>query len=176
MILSCTGVMGANDLWGELKSGNHLVLIRHALAPGFSDPEGFDIRDCKTQRNLNDMGRQQSRDIGDLFRLNGISRAVIKSSYWCRCIDTARLLNLGQVSELRSLNSFFEHNERKQEQTDAIMKWIQNASLDTPTVLVSHFVNIAALTDYGPESGEIIFVRRLTNGSITVIGSIPTLK
>ena len=40
------------NFWSTLKSDNHLVLIRHALAPGFGDPDYFDVEDCKTQRNL----------------------------------------------------------------------------------------------------------------------------
>jgi hypothetical protein len=56
------------------------------------------------------------------------------------------------------------------------MQWIKNASLDIPTVLVSHQVNITALTGYSPSPGEIVFVRRSTDGSISVIGSIETLN
>ena len=100
----------------------------------------------------------------------------MKSSQWCRCLDTARLLNIGQVSELRSLNSFFEHFERENYQTKKIINWIQNAPLNIPTVLVSHQVNIIALTGYSPESGEIVFIKKLFDGSISVIGSIQTLN
>ena len=176
LFLGRSGFAFEYDLWTALKSGDHLVLIRHALAPGYGDPDHFDLKDCETQRNLNAAGLQQSRNIGDLFRSNGISSAVVKSSQWCRCLDTAKLLSLGKISELPSLNSFFQHNEREELQTDAIMEWIRDASLDTPTVLVSHFVNIAALTSYSPDPGEIVFVRRLANRSIRVIGSIRTLK
>ena len=176
VLLGSVGVGFADNLWSSLKSNNHLVLIRHALAPGYSDPDYFDVKDCNTQRNLNDEGRYQSKKIGDLFRSNGISKAVLYSSQWCRCLDTARLLGLGEVSELRSLNSFFEHFEREQSQTKKTMRWIQNSSLHTPTVLVSHQVNITALAGYSPASGEIVFLRRSSDGSISVIGSIQTLN
>ena len=166
----------ADKPWSALKSGNHLVLIRHALAPGYSDPDYFDVEDCKTQRNLNDEGRRQSKKIGDLFRSNGITRAVVFSSQWCRCLDTARLLDLGDVSELPALNSFFEHFEKETFQTKELKRWIETASLSTPTVLVSHQVNITALTGYSPASGEIIFVQRSSDGSLSIIGSIPTLR
>ena len=166
----------ADNLWSSLKSNNHFVLIRHALAPGYSDPDYFDVEDCKTQRNLNDEGRYQSKKIGDLFRSNGIGKAVVYSSQWCRCLDTAGLLDLGEVSELPSLNSFFEHFDREQSQTKQMMRWIKNAPLDIPTVLVSHQVNITALAGYSSASGEIIFLRRSSDGSISVIGSIQTLR
>ena len=176
VLLGNVGVGYADELWSQLKSDDHLVLIRHALAPGYSDPNNFDVKDCKTQRNLNDKGRYQSKRIGDFFRSNGISNATVYSSQWCRCLVTARLLDLGEVSELPSLNSFFEYFEREKLQTEKMMRWIQNAPLNTPTVLVSHQVNITALTGYSPASGEIVFLRRSNDGSISVIGSIQTLN
>ena len=176
ILLGSAGVGYADNLWSALKSDNHLILIRHALAPGYSDPDYFDVKDCKTQRNLNDEGRYQSKKIGDLLRSNGIGRAVVYSSQWCRCLDTAKLLDLGEVSELPSLNSFFKHFERKEPQTEQTMRWIQNAPLDIPTILVSHQVNITALTGYSPASGEIVFLSRSADSSISVIGSIKTLN
>jgi hypothetical protein len=86
------------------------------------------------------------------------------------------LLDLGEVSELPTLNSFFENFHRKPSQTNELKRWIRTAPLDTPTVLVSHQVNISSLTGYSPTSGEIIFVQRKLDGSSSVIGSIQTLR
>tara|TARA_B100000683_G_C12423444_1_gene528745 strand:+ start:101 stop:376 length:276 start_codon:yes stop_codon:yes gene_type:complete len=91
-------------------------------------------------------------------------------------METAKLLALGEVSILPSLNSFFENFSRENLQTKQTMDWIKNAPLDIPTVLVSHQVNISALTGYSPTSGEIIFLRRSNEGKISVIGSIQTLN
>ena len=33
-----------------------LIFIRHAIAPGNGDPDSFDLKDCSTQRNLNEKG------------------------------------------------------------------------------------------------------------------------
>ena len=176
VLVNSVGLSHADGLWDALKSGNHLVLMRHALAPGYGDPANFDVKECRTQRNLNEVGRQQSIDIGDLFRSNGIDKAIVLSSQWCRCLATANLLNLGNVSELPFLNSFFENFYREQFQTDETIQWIRNAPLSIPTILVSHQVNIAALTGHSARSGEIVFVRKSTDGQIKVIGSIQTEK
>jgi phosphohistidine phosphatase SixA len=176
VLINSVGLSHADGLWDALKSGNHLVLMRHALAPGYGDPANFDVKECRTQRNLNEVGRQQSIDIGDLFRSNGIDKAIVLSSQWCRCLATANLLNLGNVSELPFLNSFFENFYREQFQTDETIQWIRNAPLKIPTILVSHQVNIAALTGYSAASGEMVFVRRSTDGRFKVIGSIQTDK
>ena len=49
--------------WKPAQEGNKIILIRHALAPGGGDPIGFKISDCKTQRNLNKTGVNQSKKI-----------------------------------------------------------------------------------------------------------------
>lgn len=176
LLMLSIGNAGADSLWNTLKQGNHFVLIRHALAPGYSDPNNFNVKDCKTQRNLNDEGRNQSKKIGELFKKNGITSAAVYSSQWCRCLETARLLNLGNVYQLSALNSFFENFEQRDPQTTLLSQWINTTPLDTPTILVSHQVNISALTGYSPSSGELVFVRREADGNVTIIGTIPTLR
>ena len=50
--------------WKIAQEGDKIILIRHSLAPGGGDPTGFKIDDCKTQRNLNRTGINQSKKIG----------------------------------------------------------------------------------------------------------------
>jgi len=159
-------------LWDALKSGGHVALLRHALAPGTGDPPNFQLGLCPTQRNLSDEGRDQARTIGGLFRKNGIHAARVFSSQWCRCMETAKLLALGPVEELPVLNSFFRHYERRESQTRMMLEWLGEQSLERPTVLVTHQVNITALTGIYPDSGELIIVHRSPNGKIKVIGTI----
>lgn len=161
-------------LWQEVRSGNVVVLMRHAIAPGTGDPEAFTIGDCMTQRNLSDTGRRQAQAIGARFRAHGIDKAQVFSSQWCRCLETAELLDLGAVEELPELNSFFQQYERRNSQTEELRKWINNQSLDQPTVLVTHQVNITALTDIYPGSGEMVIVKRLDSGALSVLGRIKT--
>ena len=74
-----------------LRAGGVVVAFRHALAPGTFDPPQFRLGDCSTQRNLNEEGRAQARRIGAWFRGHGLQPAAVRSSPWCRCIDTATL-------------------------------------------------------------------------------------
>ena len=53
-----------------LKEGGKLIFIRHAYAPGGGDPDGFDLLDCASQRNLNIEGIEQSKRIGEFFTKN----------------------------------------------------------------------------------------------------------
>lgn len=79
------------SLAARLRSGGVVIAFRHALAPGTFDPPGFVLDDCRTQRNLDAVGRSQAARIGLWFRDHGLRPAQVRSSPWCRCLDTARL-------------------------------------------------------------------------------------
>lgn len=155
--------------WDALRNGTAFVIMRHALAPGTGDPANFAVDDCSTQRNLSDQGRQQARDTGELFRSNGIADADVFTSAWCRCQDTAELLTLGAVSILEPLNSFFRQRDRREPQTTALRDWLQARAGDKPLILVTHQVNITALTGIFPTSGELVFVEMGTDDSLRIV-------
>ncbi|MGB5733343.1 MAG: histidine phosphatase family protein [Thiohalocapsa sp.] len=169
------GSSTANDeqsLWQALADGGHVALMRHAMAPGTGDPPQFVLGDCRTQRNLSEQGRVQANDLGDRFRANGITSAQVISSQWCRCLETARLLDLGGVEPNQALNSFFRDNTEESERTAAALAMIRSeTNADRPMVLVTHQVNITALTGIFPASGEIVVVRPSADG-IETIGRI----
>ena len=162
------------SLWEALDNGGYVVFMRHALAPGTGDPPQFKLRDCDTQRNLSEEGRNQAKRIGDRIRANGINHALVYSSQWCRCLDTARLLDLGQVTELSFLNSFYERYENRDIQTRQLRQWLAKQDLDDLHVLVTHQVNISAFTNSFASSGEMIVVRRDDGGKFVIVGSIET--
>ena len=165
---------GEEALWEALRSDSHIALLRHAIAPGTGDPPEFAIGDCATQRNLSNEGRAQAQRIGARFRANGIGLAVVFSSQWCRCLETARLLGLGDVNELPVLNSFFQDYERREPQTQQLREWIAEQDTPGPLVLVTHYVNIAELTGVRPGSGELVVVRFNDAGEMSVVGAIRT--
>jgi len=159
-------------LWQALRSGEAVGLLRHALAPGSGDPAYFNVADCATQRNLSEAGRQQARAIGAAFHRNGVTTARVLSSRWCRCLDTARLLDLGPVEPFPPLDSFFSYPERADPQMAALREWLSRPYAGPPRVLVTHQVNITALTNVMPRSGELIIVQPLTGGQVRVLGRL----
>lgn len=156
----------------KLAQGDHVALMRHAIAPGTGDPDHFDVSQCETQRNLDESGRQQARKTGDFFRANGLDAMAIYSSQWCRCLETAKLLDVGKVQELNALNSFYATMHQREESTRLLEQWLQSQSLDQPTLLVTHQVNITAFTGVYPGSGEIVILQRDDKGQFKVAGTI----
>lgn len=159
-------------LWQKLATPDHFAFMRHALAPGTGDPPGFSLADCSTQRNLSAQGRSQAKAIGEAFRSNNISGARVYSSQWCRCMETAKLLNLGEVKVLPVINSFFTQFQLREERTEGLRRWLRDQELVKPLILVSHQVNITSLTGIFPSSGEIVVMRRDAAGDLEVVGTI----
>ena len=161
LTVSMTGAKSDQDEMIErMKLGGHILMIRHALAPGSGDPANFRIGDCSTQRNLNDHGRKQAKAIGNWLRSNGIIAARVYSSQWCRCLETAALLEMGSVTELPSLNSFYELAHDREPNLKALRKFIAEQPPEgLLIILVTHFVTISAIADEAVSSGEGVLLK-----------------
>lgn len=146
--------------WDAARRGRAAVLMRHAIAPGIGDPPGFRLGDCATQRLLSEAGRAQSRAVGALLRARGVVSARVLASAWCRCIETAERLGLGAVVIEPVLNSFFADRSTAEAQTAALRGLLRDRAGPRPLVLVTHQVNITALSGIFPASGESLLVYR----------------
>ncbi len=136
-----------------------VIFLRHALAPGNGDPANFNLKDCATQRNLDETGRMQARGIGKHIAAANLILAGVYSSEWCRCIETALLLDLGPVTPFSGLNSFYENHAPR----DATLAKLR-AKLDSlprdgaPVIMVTHYVTIQATTNITvPAGGAVLF-------------------
>jgi hypothetical protein len=79
------------QVWAALRQGGMVVLLRHTqvdmregigrLAPG----------NCAEEVNLASSGVEQANRIGEAFRAHGIAVGEVRTSPYCRCIDTGKL-------------------------------------------------------------------------------------
>lgn len=151
----------------DLKDGQHVLLMRHADAPGYGDPEGYVISQCSTQRNLGEYGKKQATAIALWLTNQGIGQAQVLSSPWCRCLDTANLLNKGPIKIEPALGSFFDDMSLEKKQTKALELVIKNElgkQSKAPIILVTHHVNIQAYTGKVVGVGDMVLVRVNKNG------------
>lgn len=157
--------------WQALQEGGLVILMRHALAPGIGDPPGFVLSQCDTQRNLSAQGRAQAQAIGRAFREREVPISAVYSSRWCRALDTAELMALGPVVPAPWLNSFFRGRGDQASITQTAQEQISAWQGPGNMLLVTHQVNITALTGGGVSSGEMVVVRPLKD-SLTVVGRL----
>jgi phosphohistidine phosphatase SixA len=158
-----------------LAEPGHVLLLRHANAPGVGDPPGMKLADCSTQRNLDEVGRNQARALGQRLRAAGIKNAHVYTSELCRCRETAQLLNIGTVQALPALNSTVRLTEQERVgQIKALHAFMEKLPRDGgPVVFVTHQVIVTALTDQSPDSGGGVILRLLPEGGAERVAEVP---
>ena len=156
-------------LINQLEEGGKLIFIRHAYAPGSGDPDNFNLNDCSTQRNLSKEGQRQAEYIGEFFRNNKVKIDKVLSSEWCRCKETAKIAFKNFYTN-SFLNSFYSSKfaKNKDKQIKALKEYIKKFKSDKNLVLVTHYVLISEILNYGPSSGEIV----VSNKNLNIIGSL----
>ena len=159
--------------WDALRAGGAVAIIRHARAPGVGDPPDFRLDDCGTQRNLSEDGREQAKALGRRVAFERVTVSDLRSSRWCRALDTARLaFPEVAVAPDRALDSFFDARQDGPRQTAALRELVSGWSGESGArVLVTHQVNITALTGLAAAEGEIVVVRP-GGDRLVVVGQI----
>ena len=172
VLISAPAARASESLWNALEQGGHVVLLRHAATvPGSGDPPGFRLDDCRTQRNLSADGRRDAQRLGADFRRRRIVLNEVLTSQWCRCRDTAQLA-FGKSSPWPALNSFFDNPAASGPPSDEVRRRIAAFSGPGTLVLVTHQVNITALTGLVPAMGEMLVLLPTPAGG-RVLGRIP---
>ena len=163
ILLLVTEVTARSEIVTVKKSiSANIIFLRHALAPGVGDPLAFIKEDCSTQRNLNNEGRLQARLIGDYLRQSNIRFSEILTSEWCRCIDTAKELDIGKWKTFSGLNSFFQGHEKKYHVVNKLRKKLKSLKSSDFVLFVTHQVVITEITGEVPRSGEMVLYNSIT--------------
>jgi broad specificity phosphatase PhoE len=136
--------------------------MRHASTQaGLGDPPGYRLDDCTTQRNLSDAGREEARRVGERLKRERVTIERVYTSPWCRCRETA-MLAFGRAEDWEPLSSFFDFPDRESDYSARVKQRI--ASYDRRktrgnVAMVTHNVNIAALTRLSVAPAELVVVR-----------------
>jgi len=162
----------SDEAWQVLRQGGVVALFRHARAPGTGDPANFRLDDCSTQRNLSAEGRQQAQRIGEQFRTRQVRIEQVLSSRWCRALDTARLAFGSMAEATPPLDSFFSGRDQELAQTQALRQIVEGWRSDGVLVLVTHQVNITALTGIFPSEGELLVLKPRAESGFDIVGRL----
>jgi len=158
----------------KLKDGGYVVLLRHVTAGG-ADSDDFDLRDCKTQRQVGDSGRRQAAVLAQRFKAAGITAARVLTSQWCRAKQTGALLGLGPVEEAPTLNYYHWKLGSEDAMKDGLRRFfagLEAPAPGAPVVLVSHTTAFGVMGLEAPKSGGGLVLR--PNGTATpdVVGTL----
>ncbi len=123
-----------------LQQGGLVLLTRHMSTDSFVPEEGtHDDRDCASQRNLNERGRQEARDVGAAFKSLGILVGTVLTSPYCRCVDTG-ILAFGKGTPSEDLAVFDELSGLEKEKRGKLIRKLLNTvpASGSNTVLITH--------------------------------------
>jgi len=162
--------------WAALRQGGVVALMRHGDAPGVGDPAGWRLDDCATQRNLSEAGRGEARAVGARLRAERIAIARVVSSPWCRCVDTATLVDVGPVHVEPTFANAFLLRDRREALREGARAVV--AAWRGPGVLlaVTHGENIHALIGRTPGTAEVVVVAAAADGTVREIGAVPARR
>src|SRR5262245_30266844 len=166
LLIACMLVSGAADAadytapaWAVLRGGGHVALIRHASAPGaVGDPVDYKLDDCATQRNLSEQGRAEARELGARFRMQKVKVGRVVSSQWCRCRQTAELMNIGPVEDAPTFNNAVVLNAALDELTAGARAMIDAWRGPGPPVGGTNGEHILLMLGLRPREAEVIVV------------------
>lgn len=156
-----------------LRRGGVVAAFRHASAPGTFDPPGFRLDDCSTQRNLDAAGRDQARRLGEQFRQLGLRPTAVRSSPWCRCLDTARLAFGDGVQTWPPLRSTRAGDADEAQQLRELRAAVAQVDKGRFEVWVSHQFTLGALAGQSLASGAGLLLRADGAGGVAIVAALP---
>ena len=169
-----SAMAAGNDTAALLRKGGVVVAFRHALAPGTFDPPNFKLGECSTQRNLSAEGREQARRMGAWFAAQGLRPENVRSSPWCRCMDTATLA-FGTAQPWEALASPVGSVEATTaDRLELLRTALVQATQRTGqfTVWVTHMFVLADLARANTASGEGLVLQADAAGKPVVLGRL----
>ena len=139
-------VTPAPELVQALRAGGLVLYWRHpATHNDQADTDPLNLADCSRQRQLNDTGRQQARELGSALRAAGIPVASVLTSPFCRAKEAAELAGLAAVTvnpDLGEGGLVVSPNENQRRARALRMLLGTAPAAGTNLVLVGHRPNI----------------------------------
>ena len=134
------------DLLQMLRPGGYVIVFRHgATYPDQADTDPLHDGDISKQRQLNDRGRADAKEIGDVWRAAGVPIGKSYSSRFNRAVETARLIGGREPQATLDLTEGGlvvspNENNRRAQAFRAIVASVPDPG--TNTLVVTHKPNI----------------------------------
>jgi phosphohistidine phosphatase SixA len=157
-----------------------VLLMRHGPTDwSMSDADGVAPEDCDRQRLMTERGKTDMSELGIHLASNGIRPGRVVASPWCRNQETLAALMAGfravdsvwtdgldvetdqNLALLLSLGGAATVTEMR----EMIRGWTGEGA-DGPLLLISHFTNIAELTEFHVYEGEILVLDPTRDGRV----------
>lgn len=166
--------LGPAQLVQALQEGGLVVYFRHAATDQSQDDSGLaDLDDCSKQRNLDESGREQSREIGRAFTALELPVGEVLASSYCRTRETAELA-FGRYTDEPMLTGFpGEGDPGYRERLAGARALLGRPPDEGNTVLVAHAKNLEAAAGISLDEGDAAVFEPLGESRFRYLGRIP---
>ena len=168
------------DEYLALQEGGLVVYFRHAEADSGSDQSVFGgqwWKSCNadTARQLSLDGIEQAKNLGKLFKQIDIPVTRVLSSEFCRCIQTAELMELGANIKKDTSLTFFVYDEANRPANSYARISGESVESGELTFFFGHSVGGAA--PFGSiNQGDAVLFRPVPGGDAEFVGRVPAEK
>ena len=139
--------LAGNSLVSALKQGGYVLVMRHASSPEAKpDKATADPENTNMERQLDQVGRDSARTMGESFKKLGIPVGAVLSSPTYRALETVRFASFGKAQTFAEIG---DGGQSMQKIKEAPAEWLRNHAGEAPragtdTVIVTHMPNIVA--------------------------------
>jgi phosphohistidine phosphatase SixA len=164
------------ELLSNLRHGGYVILMRHASAPR-ETPDAFHVNadNTRSERQLDEMGIQSARALGNAFHHLRIPIGQVLSSPTYRALQTVEFAQLGQAVTFSELGD--DGQSMQSDKSGGRAAWLISRAAKVPldgtnTVIVTHFPNIMEAFGQraaGLADGEALILKPDGQGSATVV-------
>lgn len=149
----------------KLQKGGYVFYFRHTASDMFMLDDNPVMGNCETQRPLSDEGRNQARSIGNAFRRNKIPVGQVKTSPFCRAIDTAQLaFDRAEADEGLYFATRLTVQERASKTSHLKRLLAKQPAEGSNTVIVAHNANIMEAYGIWPDEEGDAFLFKPEGG------------
>jgi len=170
--------LSGSALTTALRQGGYVLVMRHASSPeARPDKAAADSENTNQERQLDQVGRDTARAMGEAVKKLGIPVGDVLSSPTYRARETARLASFGQARTFPELGDGGQSMQRITETPAARLrnKVGERPRAGTDTVMVTHMPNIVAAfgdSAKGATDGETFVFRPDGKGGAELVARV----
>ncbi|QCU91058.1 histidine phosphatase family protein [Thiomicrorhabdus sediminis] len=158
------------ELWQALQAGGKVVLMRHAHVDRSIGDSFIQDESCFTEKNLDELGKQQAQAINQAFAKHEIKVGQVFSSSYCRTKDTAELaFGTFQVNPILKLIRAIPVEQAKANMAE-VRNLISDYQGGDNLIMVTHRPNIAEITNVRLDVAQMAVFEPLGDGLFDFLG------
>jgi phosphohistidine phosphatase SixA len=170
--------LSGKGLVAALHQGGYVLAMRHTSSPtARPSADAADPENTNRERQLDQVGRDTARGMGEALKKLGIPLGAVLSSPTYRALETVRLAAFGHAEAFAEIG---DGGQSMQKISEPPAEWLRHKAAEPPragtdTIIITHMPNlVAAFGDAakGVEDGEAMVFRPDGKGATELVARV----